>query len=213
MIMNAVIIGAAVLALTLSLDAFAAAFAYGCKQIRISMFSGGIIAVVCTATTGASFLLGSVLVPFVSAGAAGWVAFAILLAIGCVKLLDSITKSYIRKHARINKEVTLSLFNFKFILNVYADPEAADADVSHTISPREAAVLAISLSLDGFAVGLGAALMGLHGGWVVLFCLVANGLALWLGGKLGNVAVQRVKFNISWLAGVLLIVLAVAQVI
>ena len=211
--MNAMIIGAAILALTLSLDAFAAAFAYGCKQIRISLFSGGIIAVVCTATTGASFLLGSVLAPFVSAGAAGWVAFAILFTIGCAKLLDSITKSLIRKHARINKEVTLSLFNFNFILNVYANPEAADADVSHTISPREAAVLAISLSLDGFAVGLGAALMGLHGGWVVAFCLLTNGLALWLGGKLGNAAVRRVKFNISWLAGVLLIALAIAQIV
>ncbi|MCL2364084.1 MAG: sporulation membrane protein YtaF [Defluviitaleaceae bacterium] len=211
--MNAMIIGAMILALTLSLDAFAAAFAYGCKQIRIPLSSGGIIAVICTVTTGLSFLVGSVLAPFVSTGLAGWLAFTILFVIGCIKLMDSITKSYIRKHARINKEVTLSLFNFKFILNVYADPETADADVSHTISPREAAVLAISLSLDGFAVGLGAALMNLHGGWVVAFCLLANGVALWLGSKLGNAAVQRIRFNISWLAGVLLIALAIAQVI
>lgn len=208
-----VMAGAALLALTLSLDAFAAAFAYGCKQIRIPLASGGVIALICTATTGFSFLAGAVLVPIVPASVAAGGSFGVLLIIGLAKLLDSITKSIIRKHAHIDKEITLAAFHFKFILRVYADPECADADVSHSISLREAVVLAVSLSLDGFAVGLGAALLGMHGGWVVVFCLVANALALYLGSLLGNKVARNLRFNISWLAGVLLIALAVGQVV
>jgi len=206
--MNLLILSAALLALTLSLDAFAAAFAYGCKQIKIPLLSGGIIAIICTATTAVSFLIGAILMPFISTNLVIWISFGILFAIGLAKLLDSITKSIIKKITHFEKEITLSVFNFKFILHVYANPEAADADVSKHISPREAAVLALSLSLDGFAVGLGAALLGLNGWLVVVFSLLANGLALWLGGVLGYKAAQNLRFNISWLAGVLLIALA-----
>jgi putative sporulation protein YtaF len=209
--MTVLIAGAALLALTLSLDAFAAAFAYGCKKIKIPLLSGGIIAVICTATTGLSFLVGSVLSPFVSSGVTVWVSFGVLFVIGTVKLLDSFTKSLIRKYTDINKEIALSVFNFKLILNIYADPEAADVDVSKSISVKEAAVLAVSLSLDGFAVGLGAALLGMNGGWVTLFSLIANSLALCLGSTLGNKAASNIKFNISWLAGILLIMLAFSQ--
>ncbi|MCL2189670.1 MAG: sporulation membrane protein YtaF [Defluviitaleaceae bacterium] len=211
--MHWVISTALLLAVTLSLDAFAAAFAYGCKQIKIPPFSGGIIAVICTATTGASFLVGAVILPFVPARGAVWVSFGILFIIGITKLFDALTKALIRKYAKFEKELALSLFNLKFILHVYADPEKADADVSKSISTREAAVLAVSLSLDGFAVGLGAALLGLHGKWVVLFCLLANALALLAGARLGNMAARNLRFNISWLAGVLLIVLAFSQVL
>ncbi|MCL2203620.1 MAG: sporulation membrane protein YtaF [Defluviitaleaceae bacterium] len=209
--MSVLIAGSALLALTLSLDAFAAAFAYGCKQIKIPLRSGGIIAVVCTATTGLSFLVGSALVPHMPNRMAAGISFAILFLVGMAKLLDSLTKALIRKHTDINKEIALSLFNFKFILRVYADPESADVDISKHISPREAAVLALSLSLDGFAVGLGAALLGLQAGWVLTFSLLANALALLLGSALGNKAAQNLRFNISWLAGVLLIVLAFSQ--
>jgi putative sporulation protein YtaF len=160
-----------------------------------------------------SFLVGSAVAPFVSSRMATAASFAILFIIGMAKLLDSFAKSIIRKHTRIDKEVGLSLFHFKFILRVYADPESADIDVSKSISLHEAALLAVSLSLDGFAVGLGAALLGFNGWLVAGFSLLANGLALWLGSFFGNKAANNLRFNISWLAGVILIVLAVVQLV
>jgi putative sporulation protein YtaF len=202
---------AVVLALSLSLDAFTAAFAYGCKKIKIPLLSALIINLICTGITGLSFLFGAALAQFIPGGFAIGLSFTILLLIGIAKLLDSITKSIIRKHTNLSKEINLSLFNFKFILRLYADPEAADVDVSESISIREAAVLAISLSLDGFAVGFGAALIGFNAWAVILFSLLTNGLALWLGSGLGNKAAHSLRFNISWLAGVVLIGLAFMQ--
>ncbi|MCL2404694.1 MAG: sporulation membrane protein YtaF [Defluviitaleaceae bacterium] len=205
--------GAAALAFSVSLDAFAASFAYGCNKIKIPILSAMIINLICTASIGLSFLFGSAL----SQHLPGWVAvglsFSILLIIGITKLLDSITKSIIRKHSDINKEIKLSLFNFKLILRLYADPEVADVDASLCISSKEAVVLAVSLSLDGFAVGFGAALFGFNIWAIILFSLLANGLALWLGSLLGNKAAKNLRFNISWLAGVILVGLAFMQLL
>jgi len=207
------LLGAAALAFSVSLDAFAASFAYGCKKIRILPVSALIITVICTAALGLSFAFGSVLLQHIPEWVAVGLSFTILLIIGAVKLLDSITKSIIRKHSDINKEIKLSLFNFKLILRLYADPEVADVDASKSISSKEATVLAVSLSLDGFAVGFGAALLGFNVWAVVLFSLLANGLALWFGCMLGNKAARSLRFNISWLAGVILIGLAFLQLI
>jgi len=207
------VFGAAALAFSVSLDAFAAAFAYGCKKIRIPLLSALIINLVCTAAVGLSLVFGLALSQYIPEWVAVGLSFSILLVIGVAKFLDSITKSIIRKYSNINKVIKLSLFNFKLILRLYADPEVADVDESQCISSKEAAVLAVSLSLDGFAVGFGAALMGFNIWAVLLFSLLANGLSLWLGSALGNKAARNLRFNISWLAGVILIGLAVMQLL
>ena len=204
-------IPAALLAASLSIDALAASFAYGCKKIKIPMLSVHIINAICTCIIGLSFLLGRLLLQYIPQWLATGLAFSILFLIGITKLLDSITKSIIRKHTNLSKEMNLSIFNFKLLMRLYANPEAVDVDISKSISPREAAVLAVSLSLDGLAVGFGAALIGINVWAVLVFTLVANFTALMLGGWLGNRAADKLRFNISWIAGVILIRLAVEK--
>ena len=98
-------------------------------------------------------------------------------------------------------------------MRLYADPEIADVDVSKSISPKEAVVLAVSLSLDGLAVGLGAAMIGVNVWILITFTLIADFVALLLGSLLGNNAANKLRFNISWLAGVILIGLAFMQLL
>jgi len=202
---------ATAIAVSVSVDAFAVSFAYGCKKIKIPVFSILIINLVCTAVIGASFLFGSVLVQYIPEWFAVALAFTILFVIGVIKLFDSITKTIIRRYTQFSKEIKLSVFNFKLVTRVYADPEAVDVDISKSISAREAVVLAISLSLDGFAVGLGAAIIGVNGWALVLFTLVTGFVVLFLGCWLGNKVADKLRFNISWLAGVILIGLAFMQ--
>ncbi|MDA6840406.1 manganese efflux pump, partial [Escherichia coli] len=76
--------------------------------------------------------------------------------------------------------------HLNFILTVYADPEQADQDRSRLLSPAEAFSLAVALSLDGLAVGFGAAL-GSVGVWQsLLFSLFIGAGAVRLGAFLGN---------------------------
>ena len=203
-----VMIEAALFAISVSIDAFAAAFAYGCKKIKIPFLSIHIINLICTGIIGLSFLFGNFLTQYIPPWLAAGLSFTILFFIGITKLLDSITKAVIKKHTNLNKEINISLFNLKFILHMYADPEAADADISKSISPREAAALAIALSLDGFAVGLGAAFAGVNGLAVILFTFITGMIMLLLGSWLGNKTACKLRFNLSWLAGVFLIGLA-----
>lgn len=205
------ILQAAAVAISISVDALAVTFAYGCKKIKIPVLSLIIINMICTTVIGLSFLFGTALVRYIPEWLATMVSFTILFLIGITKLFDSITKSIIRKYTHINKEIKLSVFNFNLVMRLYADPEAADVDVSKSISAREAAVLAVSLSLDGLAVGLGAAMIGINGWILVLFTLITGFIALLIGYWLGNKAADRLRFNISWLAGAILIVLAFMQ--
>lgn len=211
MIWLVLVLEAAMLSVSLSVDAFAAAFAYGCKKIKIPRLSLHIINLICACVVGLSLLFGSILVRHIPHQISIGLSFSVLFIIGTAKLFDSLTKSFIRKHSRFNREIKLSAFNFKFILRLYADPEAADTDVSESISPREAAALALSLSLDGFAVGFGAVLIGINAWAVVGFSLITNFAALMLGGWLGNKAADKLRFNISWLAGAVLIGLAILK--
>jgi len=207
------IIEAAVLASSLSIDAFTAGFAYGSKKIRIPMSSVQIINLICGLITGLALLLGASLKAHIPEGLAAGIAFAVLLIIGLIKLLDGIVKAIILKYSKLDKSIQFSLFSLQFILRLYADPQAADADESTHISPGEAATLAVSLSLDGLAVGFGAALAGVNP-WALLgWSFVTNMLAIILGRKVGHSLAKKLPFNISWLGGLILIGLAFSQLI
>lgn len=202
---------AAAIASSLSIDAFTAGFAYGSKKIRIPMSSVQIINLVCCLIIGLSLFMGHILRPVLPEGLANGIAFAVLFCIGLVKLLDGIVKTIIRKHTSLDKAIKFSLFDLKFILRLYADPEAADKDTSSHISATEAVVLAISLSLDGMAVGFAAALAGVNPWALIGWSLVTNTVAIVLGRKLGHGLASKVPFNITWLAGLVLMALGISH--
>ena len=206
------IIEAAVLASSLSLDAFTAGFAYGSKKIHIPISSVQIINIVCCAILALSLFLGHMLRPIMPENLAAGIAFAVLFIIGLVKLMDGIVKTIIRKYT-VDKNFRFSVFDLKFILRMYADPEVADKDTSAHISPGEAVVLAISLSLDGMAVGFAAALAGVNPWALLIWSLVTNTIAIMLGRKLGFSLAKKIPFNITWLGGIVLIALAISHLI
>ena len=205
------ILEAIILASALSLDAFVASFAYGSRKIKIPFKSVQIINLICSAITGLSLLAGSILRQYIPDWLTVTISFSILFILGIVKLLDSITKSIIRKHNNLNKEIKFSLFNLKFILNLYANPEEADIDRSRILSPVEAASLAIALSLDGITVGLGAAIGNVNGLAVFICSLITNMTAILLGCFAGNKIAGKTHFNLSWLSGLILIILAFSK--
>lgn len=198
---------------TLSMDAFVASFAYGGNGIKIPVSSVSVISLVCGSMLGISLLAGAVIRSFTPDWLTAAICFIILFTLGMSKLLDSITKSIIRKHSHVNKKIKFSMFNFNFILNLYADPVEADVDESKTISPAEAFSLAAALSLDGIAVGFGAALGNVNIPAVFLCSLVTDALAVILGACAGNKVAKKIPFNISWFSGAVLIVLAILKLV
>lgn len=201
------------LAVALSLDGFVASFAYGSNHIRMPWQSVLVVDGVCCGAIGLFLWLGSLGRPFLPVGQTDALYCGILLVLGGAKLLDGIIKSAIKRHGSLQKSMGFSVSSLRFVLYVYAQPVAADVDGSKTISPVEALSLALALSADGMAVGFGAALGQASAPMVVACSLVVNAAALVAGCWLGNRAAQHLRFNVSWLSGVVLIVLALMRLV
>lgn len=199
---------AVLLAAAVSTDAFTAGLAYGIKKIAIPPVSAVIISLVGSFMLGLSLLAGNVIQPFLPPGFAGGVGFTILLLLGVVKLFDSSIKAYIRRHEAVKKDIRFSLSSLQFILTVYADPQEADRDASQSLSAREAASLAAALSLDSIAAGLGAGVSRLGATEAAALTFFMGILAVLVGHAAGKRLARRCPADLSWIGGVLLILLA-----
>ena len=205
------VLEACAIALALSVDAFAAGFAYGTKQIRLSWRPILVINLICSAIVGMSLGLGSLVAMLIPAGLQRWLCFGLLFVLGMIKLLDGIARSAIRKYGNLDGKLKFSLFNLRFVLHVYADPAAVDLDHSKSISVAEAVSLALALSLDGVAVGFGAAMSRVSIPAVVSASLAANQVTLLLGSWLGERLSKRFNMSLSWVGGVILLLLAIGK--
>lgn len=202
---------AAAIAAALSVDAFVAGFAYGTKRIRLSRCSVLVINLICSAIVGLSLGLGSLVAMFIPTGVQRGLCFGLLFVLGLIKLLDGITRAAIRRYGNLDGRLNFSLFSLRFVLHVYADPAAVDLDHSKSISAAEAASLALALSLDGAAVGFGAAMGQASILAVIIASLAANQITLLSGSWLGERLSKRFHMSLSWLGGVILLLLAFSK--
>lgn len=199
---------AALLVLAISTDAFAAALAYGTRKIRIPVLSAVTISVICSGMLLLSLFVGGIIRPVVPEGLTIGLGFSILFLLGFVKLFDSSIKAYIRRHQKLNKRIRFSFCSLKFILTVYADPSEADQDASRVLSPLEAASLAVALSLDGLAAGVGAGFSSFSWFSMLILSFSIGLAAVGSGYVIGRRVAEKSQADLSWLGGILLIVLA-----
>ncbi|MCL2013488.1 MAG: sporulation membrane protein YtaF [Oscillospiraceae bacterium] len=210
--MPALFLEAGMLALSCAADAFIVSFSYGTKKIKIPVLSAVVINAICAAVFGGALFAGTALRQYVPAETASVFSFCVFLLLGLLKLLDGAAKEVIKKFGAIKKRMKFSLFSFKFILNVYADPEKADADESKTISPAEAVSLSAALSVDGIAAGFAASLGNANSFIVFFSALAANMLAIIFGAIAGENLAHRIPINFSWLSGAIFIALAISKI-
>jgi len=203
------------LVIALGIDAFACAFGYGASKIKIPFKAVMLINIVTSGLLSAGLFFGTAIGHFLPEEAAEWIAFGILVALGIYKLFDSAVKKAIRKRNGINKNIEFSLFKLNFLLKIYANPEAADADESKELSLREATPLAVAVGLDGLSVGFGVGIAAATANVLLIvgLSLISDILAVVLGCYLGNKIAKRLSLDLSWLSGVILIGIAVAGII
>lgn len=122
-------------------------------------------------------------------------------------------KSAILKGRDRRKNLCFSFSGLHFILTVYADPGEADADENSVLSPAEALSVGVAMSLDSAAAGLGAGFSDFPLVPTLLAVFLAGAAAVRLGCALGTILSRRVKLELSWVSGVMLIVLAVGKLL
>lgn len=199
------------LVIAVSLDAFAASFAYGTNQVKIPLASAITMSAICTLTLALSLGLGVLFREAIPRDVARIVCIVLLMGLGIIKLFDSSMKAYIKRRKKVHRAFSFSILHLHFILHVYAAPLEADVDKSRSLSPLEAVSLAVALSLDGLAVGFGAAMTQLPIIIVVLLSFGTGLLAILGGCKLGAKAAELLHVDVSCIGGLLLILLALLK--
>ncbi|HEX9025132.1 MAG TPA: sporulation membrane protein YtaF [Clostridium sp.] len=198
---------------SLCIDSFVASIAYGTSKIRIPTLSKILINLVCTITLACSLFIGSIFKSFLPGNLPTILGFLLLMAIGIYRLFEYIFKAYISKCSKSNSPLTFKMFDFQFILQVYADEIKADFDNSKCLNVKESFYLALALSLDSLAVGFGSSLCSINYIEVLILCFVIGMFCVSLGVFLGRKFAQKIHFELSWLSGLLLIILAIIRVL
>ena len=207
-IQAAALIESLLLVVALSSDAFIASFSYGSNKIKIPLSSGMFVSFICSVVLVVSLLLGQLVSPFIPPVFSKAICFTILLILGLSRFFDASVKALIKKNNNLKKQIKFDMFSLSFILDIYANPENADCDRSNILSLSEAGALAVALSLDGLVIGFGAGLTSANIIYVYFLSLAASFAAITFGSLTGKTLVNKLHFDISWLGGLLLIILA-----
>ena len=196
----------------LSMDAFVASFAYGTNKVKIPFLSVTIINVICSTILAISLFFGTIIKNFIPDTFTRIICFLILFFLGIYKLADSII-AIATKHKIIRKNINFNILGLNINTSISSNQEKEDYDTkSKILMPLEAVSLSIALSLDGLAVGIGAALVNSNSVQIVLFSLISDMVAVMLGCFIGNKIAEKISFNLSWLSGLLLIILSFLKI-
>lgn len=204
---------AILLVLSLCLDAFAACFAYGTNKIRIPLASSMVLTLISTLFLGISLSAGSILQNFIAPQITHLLCFAILFVLGFMRFFEGLLKNYLNKKAFSPHNIEVTLFNFKLVLNVYADVTKADLDHSKSLSLKEALYLGTALSLDSLIVGLGASLVPIAFSKVMILSIIIHLITIFLGSVCGHFCAKKTDVDLSWLSGFILILLAFTKIL
>lgn len=201
------------LVLALSLDAFVASIAYGSNKIKIPFLSLVIINIVCSSLLASAMFFGSQIKKILPESITLTLSFAIFFLLGIYYLLESIIKSYLKKRFDTSEKVRIKLFDIWLIIDIYVDGTKADINKSKILDSKEALYLAVALSLDSLAVGFGSSLGNTNYLHVIALSLVVGIISIWSGIFLGKKIVEKTNINLSWLSGIMLIILGILKLI
>lgn len=206
-------LGSLILVFALCTDTFVASLAYGANRVHVGWGKVALLNGICSGCLGLALGLGSVISAVLPGDVTRIICFVSLFLLGFIKFLDYSIKAYINRHCCIRRNLSFSLSGLKVIVNIYGDPMAADVDGSQSLGWKETVFLALAMSIDSLVAGTIAALLDIPVAatlvlsFAVGVCMMYGGL--WLGRKVAS----RFRCDLSWISGVLLMVLALMKVL
>ncbi len=193
------------LAAAVSIDGLGAGFAYGVRNLYVPLLSLFIVSISSSLALLAAMFAGRSMASLFPPHMASLAGGGILILVG----------GYIIGSTFLEEAPAGEVHKAKTSLrSLLREPEKADFDRSGSINAREAAILGLALAMDAFGAGFGAAMAGysplvtclLVG--VCKFLFVSGGVSL---GKRYARSLDSTKA--SWLAGGVLIILGVINII
>lgn len=182
-----IIFSALILAVIVSMDTLATGFVYGASNIEVPLWHVVVIDIICSMSIGIALFIGYIAGHYISPAITRYIGVGILAFIGAYKL----GQYFINQTNGIKQN-------------------------TYQIKWSETITLAIMLSFDGFAVGIGAAIYNASLAFCLLaivFSLIADIVFFTIGHKAGSKITQKTRFDLSWLSGVVLIILGAIKLL
>lgn len=197
-----------ILVLALCMDTFVASMAYGANKVRISWEKIVVMNAICSGCLGFALMAGGLFDHFVPREMTRIVCFISLFLLGVIKLLDYTIKKYINRNAALHKEIAFSVSGLQVIINIYGNPMAADWDHSQSLSWKEIVFLSFAMSMDSLIAGTLSAFLQIPVGLTAGTALTMGILVTYAGLLLGRKLASRCRCDLSWISGVLFLILA-----
>lgn len=201
------------LVLSICIDTFVASISYGVDRIKIPLKSVILINFVCSLFLGFSFFIGYFFKDFLSKEFASFLSFILLFILGLYRVFEAFFKNYLNKFTKIKKPINFKVFDFHFVLEVYANETKADYDNSKVLTEKEAIYLASALSFDSLAVGFGISLTDINHFQIIILSFFVGMISILSGVFLGKLFSKLSNINFSCLSGFLLIALSIIKFI
>jgi putative sporulation protein YtaF len=216
------------IALAVSLDSCSVGILYGARKIRIPWASILIISICSGAMIWGSMSLGMVMIEWLEPEMAQAVGALILVLVGVwtvfqfflhhrkPNVLDSSKDQIVMKITELPVQTVfqIEIRKIGLVIQILRSPTVADMDRSGNISPWEASLLGIALSLDALGAGIGAALIGYSPLSTAVLIAVASGLFITIGLRLGRwLSSRRWMQRLTILPGLLLIALGIMKLL
>lgn len=193
--MNFSLIFSLLLITLLCADAFVFGFSYGLDRVKIPPSSLFLISGISGAMLTLSFLFGDRLLTLLPPFLKTYLPFVVLLLLSLYKIYDALP-AFHPPQSSLTSEALSHKINRKEV---------------QILSLNEAALLAITLSVDNISVGLSIGTCHLPLFLLLSYSIFIHVVTIWGGWLLGHYFSKRCSHNLSIVSALLLLVLAFAQ--
>lgn len=180
------------LVIVLSLDAFAAGFSYGMGKVFVPFFSLLIIALVSGCMLTASMIAGNIILSFIPAGLTKGISFSVLFLLSLYKFYDALPQLHLKAHGLTTDTIS----------------EKVNKENKAVLSGKEAALLALALSIDNISAGLCTGAFPLPIFVLLLITITIHFVSIRLGILTGSILADKSSHCFAWLGGLILMILA-----
>lgn len=196
-----------------SIDSLTAGLTYGTQRVQVRPSSYLVLVCVPAAFITAANRVGSCIFLLFPEKVLPLLSFALLTLLGCSKLSESLIRLLARRHPSLTRNWGCKIKQLNIVFTVYLSPEDANQEDLQVLSPKEALLLSLALSLDSVLVGMAFTTGPITP--IALFGLAAlfNLLLFAAGYGFGRLLSTVLHVDLSWLSGVFLLLLALQTVL
>lgn len=189
------------LAFSSSIDSLIIGISYGIKRIKIKLIINLIIAVIVTLSTFLSMCLGALISNYLPIKFCNYIGSALLILVGLYILWD-----YYKKKRHLGNSNDVEFMNSLDYDEIIKLNKTADINGSGNIEIKEAVTLALSLSINNLALGIGASISGVSIILTTILTFVFSIITMIIGLKLGSRYLSKIFGEYSSLFSAIIII-------